>query len=289
MQDRITATIAYADIFDYPLTPQEVRLWSIGKTTVALPNKRYMTLRGRNRLIVLRAQREKWAKKKWRRAMWVASYFRWIPSLLLVGVTGGLAMNNVKRDDDIDLFIITSRGTLWTSRLLISILTQALGVRRLPNQKYVTDKICLNMFMAENALALNPRERDLFAAHEILQMRPLWERDGTYSRFLNANTWVKEFLPNAWEEKQKLPITNNQSPNKLFSLCLDIGYWILRIVEQPARLLQLWYMQTRRTSEVIEPGVLRFHPVDARTWVRNKYETRLKKLNLPLDNIFYHR
>lgn len=44
--------------------------------------------------------------------------------------------------------------------------------------------------------------------------------------------------------------------------------------------LQLKYMAPRRTTEVIEPGRIRFHPQDARKWVLEEYQERLKELGL---------
>lgn len=297
-QHRITATVAYADIFDYPLTPSEVDLWMIGSGVGAIRSDRtvqkfqkenveYVTLVGRESLWRVRRKRITYARNKWRLAHKVASFFYWIPTVLLVGVTGGLSMNNAKRNDDIDLFIITRSGALWTSRLLVSVVTQILGLRRVPNQKHVTNKICLNMFMADNALALDPNERDLFGAHEVLQMIPLWERAGVYKQFLYANSWVKWFLPNAWEMKRKgQRVESGARTHVYFSTLYSL---LFTLIEPLARWSQLWYMSKRRTSEVIEADVLRFHPLDARGWVRQKYANRLKRLKLPLDKIFYHR
>jgi len=52
------------------------------------------------------------------------------------------------------------------------------------------------MFVSEPALPES--ERDLFSAHEVLQMEPVFDRGNTYKKFLLANKWVKTFLPNAW-------------------------------------------------------------------------------------------
>ncbi len=49
-------------------------------------------------------------------------------------------------------------------------------------------------------------------------------------------------------------------------------------LEALARWAQLKYMQPRRTTEVVEPGRIRFHPQDARDWVLKEYKARLKKL-----------
>lgn len=57
-----------------------------------------------------------------------------------------------------------------------------------------------------------------------------------------------------------------------------MGKKILGQLEALARFLQLKYMKSRRTTEVIEPGRLRFHPQDIRGRVMLEYKERLKKL-----------
>ena len=49
-------------------------------------------------------------------------------------------------------------------------------------------------------------------------------------------------------------------------------------LEALARWAQLKYMAPRRTTEVVEPGRIRFHPQDARNWVLKEYQARLKKI-----------
>ncbi len=51
-------------------------------------------------------------------------------------------------------------------------------------------------------------------------------------------------------------------------------------LEALAQRAQLRYMKPRRTSEVVEPGRVRFHPQDAREWVLKEYQKRLKKLRI---------
>ncbi len=53
---------------------------------------------------------------------------------------------------------------------------------------------------------------------------------------------------------------------------------LLAQLEVLARWLQLKYMAPRRTTEVIEPGRIRFHPQDARKWVLKEYHQRLEEL-----------
>ncbi len=289
--DFAVAAVAYADIFDYPLTRGEMRLWCI-KTKISpgakLPLPRhveasgeYVFLEGRTRSTFQRKKRRQISKSKWRIARMVAKKLGYIPTIQLVGVTGGLAMDNARAKDDIDLFIITSAHTVWITRLLATLAVDAMGKRRKPGEVNVADRVCLNMFMGAEALGIAKKEQDLFAAHEVLQMVPLWERADAYRNFLGKNAWVEKFLPNAWKEKFQASRIEHRASN------FGFGIWCLRFLERPAKFFQLWYMSRRRTSEVVGDAVLRFHPRDARIWVKEALLRRLDRLDIPLDKIFY--
>lgn len=292
LRQSFIATVLYADVFDYPLSISEVLTWS------SIPMKTLPKIKGidtsgeficvyeRKHILMLRKKRCHIAKNKWRIARSRATIFRFVPSVLLVGVTGGLAMNNAKKNDDIDLFFIVRSRTLWITRMIVTVLSDLFHIRRRPGDLMVSDKICLNMFMSEEQLVIPKNEQDLFTAHEVLQMQPIWEREGAHHKFLQANFWVKHFLPNAWQQKNQESRIKNQEKQK-FSIQYSV--FILRVFEPIVRVFQLWYMKRRRTFEVIRSGMIRFHPKDARVWIRKKYKARLKKWNIPLDNIFYHR
>ncbi len=312
LHDATIATVVYADIFEYPLTTEELVLWvpflaSLkrshlfrlkGETLKSLRSGSvtYYGLRRVKKLVTVRQQRTVWSKKKILLVKRIARWFWIIPTITLVGVTGGLAMDNAKKEDDIDLFFITQKGTLWISRLLATVMTELLGVRRRPGDTRVRDKVCLNMFMAQDCLALPKSERDLFAAHEVLQMVPLWERERVYGKFLAANRWTRIFLPNAWEQKNqkslarppgRAKIKNQKYRSKIKNILTQFYIVILLQLEPVARILQLWYMKRHRTTEIVSASVIRFHPADARVWVREALVARLARYNIPLDKVFY--
>jgi len=294
---KVFAAVAYADVFDFPLTRDEIRLWAVGGidrvpsslTGLDISKKagiEYVCLPKRKSLVHIRQLRQKSAVFKWRRIHAASRLFRIIPTLLLVGVSGGLAVENAKEGDDIDLFFVSRKNTLWLTRSLVTFVAEILGMRRRPGDRRVKNKICLNMFMAEDALSLPRNERDFFAAHEVLQMVPLWEREGVYQRFLSANRWVKHFFPNAWHDKIRGMVRSDKKSR------INVLTWLqgaIALLEPVASFVQRVYMRKRRTSEVIEYGMIRFHPNDARKWVREKYALRLQQSDIPLDKIFYHR
>lgn len=298
LRDAIVSALSYANIFDYPLTEEEVRTWLPYVRNYprhALKNIYYSFRPGR-RLFETRKKRAEWATDKWMRARWVANLLKRIPTIKLVGVTGGLTRSNARAEDDIDFLVITAPKTLWVTRALSTILLDILRLRRRPSDTNVRNLVCLNMFMSEDGLTIPVKERDLFTAHEVLLMTPLWERDNAYIKFLRANTWVKKFLPNAWEQQKmnyESRIMNYEKRKSRYfyviSFILHTSYVILQFIEPVAQFMQLRYMNRRRTTEVVTDHVIRFHPRDARVWIKRKLEERLARFNIPLDKVFFGR
>ncbi|TSC53190.1 MAG: hypothetical protein LiPW16_465 [Microgenomates group bacterium LiPW_16] len=214
LKKAVLSTLAYADVFDYPLSASEVWKFLIGHPEIKADDVQKALLRinadlklidadgkfffslGRQKIVNLRKKREQWSQKKMKIARRVAKWLKLVPTIKMVAVTGALAMGNSDKDDDIDLLIVTSKNRLWLTRLLTVILVELVTQRRRPQDTNVKDKICLNMFLDENHLRVPKKEQDLFSAHEVCQMRVLCEKDGVYKRFLEENRWVKQFLPN---------------------------------------------------------------------------------------------
>jgi len=282
----VARTIFYADIFMYPLKLDEIYRWLIGyrKTNVKILHKfipsfvavknAYYFIEGKHTDITRREKRLRISQKKFQYIRGVIKILGLIPTIELIGVTGALAMYNADRDDDIDICIIASEKTVWTTRFLTVVLLELMRIRRRPREKKVGDKVCANMFLDASKLALPMGERDLYAAHEILQMKPLYIRSRVYEKFLKTNEWVKRFLPNAYNPAMK------QSRDKAMtqhSLLHNISVSLLWLFEPVAQAIQLWYMHNHRTIEIVQNGYLRFHPQDARLWIMNEYKKRLDK------------
>jgi len=210
LQKRILKTLVYADIFDYPLTFNQLKKFLITsqkkdfkigdvKLKEIAEKGNYFFLRGREKIVKERKRKEKYADRKLKIAQQVVRVLRLIPFIKMVAVTGNLAMRNANQEDDIDFLIITQRKRLWLSRFFAVVLLELLGKRRRPEEKEVKDKICLNMFLDEDHLEMSEKQQNLFSAHEILQLKSLYEKDKFYDKFLDQNRWVKKFLAN-WKK-----------------------------------------------------------------------------------------
>ena len=258
----------------------EVVLWTkkLIKTEKIKEKDNFYFLRGREKIVETRKKREKESRKKLEIAKRTAGFLKIIPTVKMVAVTGALAMNNSKKEDDIDFLIVSEKNRLWITRFLATILMEIFGKRRRPKNKNITDKICLNMFLDEEHLTVLQKEQDLFTAHEVIQLKPLWEKDNIYQKFLIANKWVEEFLGNAIVKLQNSKIPKFQN-KKFLALSWNCKLCTLSfaLFENALKHFQLFYMRKRRTTEVISDNIIRFHPKDARVWVLKKYQERIKK------------
>jgi len=272
----IIRTIIYSDIFDYPLTLEEIVKFLVGESEVGMgvvlnsltkiiaDSKQIYTdgefyfLKGRKEIIELRKRRMGWSEKKWKIARGTAKKLKVIPMIKMVGITGALAMKNCKETDDIDLMVITVADRLWLTRLILYVLAPILGIRRRkPKEREVEDKICFNLFLEESSLQIQPE--NLFFAHEICQVKPIFWKDNIYEKFLWENQWVSNFLPNAKNSLKfkvqssklgkKHPISQSASWRILISFFNTLAFK-----------LQYLYMKPKITNEKVSRHQAFFPP-----------------------------
>jgi len=275
----VLATLSYFDLFSYPLSEEEVFFWLSAKAGRQEVKKALEELRKAGKIslkdgfyffpqknsVEQRKKQEGEAVGKIKKAQKAARLLGLLPGILLVGLTGNLAMKAAKKEDDIDFLIITRSGWLWRSRFLAISLLELLGWRRRPNQKEVRDKICLNLFLEEGHLALKKERHDLYTAHEILQMKPLVDKADAYQRFLQANFWAASFLPQAWGEKK----VKSKEGKEATTVSPPI-------VEKILADFQLKRISAHQSREEILPGQLFFHPQDRRGEMMRRYRKMIK-------------
>lgn len=204
LRDAILCAVIYGDLFDYPLTAQQIHRYlpcydvplaaveqqllddsRLGELLDSDPP--FWFLAGRAQLVEVRRQRSAFSSHLWRAAQRYGRLIAALPFVRMVAVTGALAMENAAcATDDIDLLIATAKGRVWLVRGQAVLLVRA--VRQLGVE------LCPNYVMAEDRLSLAPRS--FFTAHELAQLIPLYGCD-LYCRILEANAWIWHYLPNA--------------------------------------------------------------------------------------------
>ncbi len=220
-RNNILATLAYYDVFDFPLKEEEIFRFLVNLELFSIAGNRQTpdfneikaeleTLRsesivnfydgfyflfGRDYLVPLRLKREKIAKKKWRKVFYAAGWLRFLPYVKAVFASGSLAMSNADELGDLDILVIVRHGRIWLSRLLISGLVSLIGMRRKYNQKIAPDKICLNHYITDKSLTISCRS--IYTAQTYINLKPVFVSDSRIiAEFYKANSWLADFALN---------------------------------------------------------------------------------------------
>ncbi|HUE87351.1 MAG TPA: hypothetical protein VMO26_14850 [Vicinamibacterales bacterium] len=194
-------SVIYAALFDYPLTPAQLRESLIGQPADEPALLRWYQAsaylqaaveyadgfffpRGRRDVLRTRAEREAISRRMLQEITGPLRLMTRMPFVRLVALSGSLAHLNASDDADLDLFVITCPGRVWTVTVAALLVARLLGWRK---------RLCLNYVISERALWIAPA--DLFSANQIVNLQPI-TGSKAYWRFLDANRFVQRFYPN---------------------------------------------------------------------------------------------
>lgn len=293
-EQAILKALIYSSIFQYPLTDSELWQYAISekpldkkifflklsKSSLIKKNKQLYFLSNEEHTVSLRLSREKIAAKKLVIAQKMSSILSKISMIQFIGISGSLSMANTREEDDIDLFIITQKKSVWITRVFILLILELVGKRRRKYAIHVNNKICINLLIEESHVAFPKSMQNLYTAHEIAQVKPLFNRNQTYEKFLLVNAWVKSFLPNTGFSISP-PAERGRTKE---SACLTgerpVGRGGLVFLNFLAKRMQLWYMKRHRTSEIITDTVLAFYTNDMEKKVLQMYTEKMKQYEI---------
>lgn len=248
----VSRTKAYGGFFRYPLSEEEIHHWLISDTLVSkkqiskyIQPLREKEIKIKNILKINTQKKENTAKE-------ILKITRFIPFICLIALTGSVAANNSKKDDDLDLLIVTRANTLWLVRPLFLLLLSCCFPRRHPgdNPHKNSNAFCPNLWLDTTALSLPKNRRNLYTAHEVLQIKPLFDRGQTHLRFIKSNSWTKKYLSNAYQSlsQKKLSKTPESMISK-FMFPLNAFMFVLQLI----------YMLPKKTSESVNINYAFFH------------------------------
>jgi hypothetical protein len=285
----ILTTIVYSDLFAFPLIKEEIFRYLITakpvtksefakalETVVTARHPSVVTydgfycLVGREEIITERKKNQPEVIKKMLIAKKAARALSSIPTILCIGISGSLGAGQAHASDDIDFFIITKKGTLFTTRLIVLGLLEFLGIRRKRKDTDPANKICSNLFIDETSLSWPTSRQDIYTAHEIAQLQPLFQREDSYHKFFAHNHWIHAFLPHA----TPYPLIVHHVP------ALPLLTPLLRPTEWIAATVQKTLMKQHQTNETVRKDFLALHPNDYRSKTLHLLRLKCRKLGL---------
>lgn len=282
LQEEIIKTITYFDIFDYPPTLSEIKKYlgekfvtteeieeSLAVMSLVQEYQGFYYLLGRKKIVEKRMERSEVSIYKNAKARLAAKIFSKIPTIKLIGISGSLSMNNSAAGDDIDLFIITSKNSLWMTRFLVRASLFFMGQKRLSRVEQFKDQFCINMYMSEEDLSFKKKQQNLFTAHEIAQLKVIYQKEQMYERLVKKNSWVNQYLPHAFT---KVRIKNRK--DTLLSLMV---YKLNSIIDPIFYTMQNTYLAMHKKSKVVSKSRAMFHSVNKGQLILDLFQLKLEQ------------
>ena len=299
LQEAILKAVAFFDMFDYPLTPFEI--WTfcgvkcgldeilevLNENNLPLETKYgFYFLNNRSEIVDIRQRRYNYANRKFKRALKIARLFKIIPWIKMIAVGNSIGANNLRDDSDIDFFIITEAKRIWVTRWFCVGLAKLLNLRPQPQKK--RDTICLSFYITSDNLELKKLMLaagdigDIYFIYWLANLVPIYNKDNAYLKLINANDWLKEYLPN-WQPHHSGRTRDVGSPFSEFYR--DFIDMIIGGADSLLKKIQLRIMpyvlrkqMNIDTRVVINDKILKLYVNDRREEFQGKYVLKLREI-----------
>ena len=207
----ILRTLAYFDLFQYPLTEKEIHLFHGQPCRPAMINGAMQSLLADKLIFSLNefyALHDDMALASRRRlgnqiaaehmkiAYHAAKLLSRFPYVKGLAISGSLSKNYSTEKGDIDFFIITTANRLWIARTLMHLYKKL---------TFITGRqqwFCMNYYVDEAGLEIE--EKNIYTAIEIATLLPMRGRM-SIDKFIQANAWTKKYLPGYLREETQSP------------------------------------------------------------------------------------
>lgn len=291
LEEAIAKTIAFFDLFEYPLTEWEIWQWLLGyecgfmDVRKALHSgqlkgiegkKGFYFLQGREEIINKRLEKYNYTERKFRRAVRIAKLFQFMPWVKMVAVGNNIGAHNLSNDGDIDFFIVTEKNRIWTVRFFSVLIVKILGLR--PKRLVMKDKICLSFFVSEDNSDLQGLmiDEDIYFLYWFAGLTPIYVKNGF--DFFGKNKWINGYLPNLKKEKMILKRMVRGGN------CVSLGFLgrlepLLKRLQSMILPKEIKEKMNIGSDVMVNDRILKFHLNDRRSDFRDKWKRKIYELS----------
>lgn len=279
LEKAIYRTLVYFAYFQFPLTFRELYTWLLApersyteeevntciETSSWLSDKTsrfgvYISLTTCRMWVNAREDRYIDAQRKQKKAQRFAAFLMMLPGVVGVAICNSLAWHATHAEGDIDFFVLTKPGRIWSVRLLATLPLRFLGMRPGEGAK---DPFCLSFFVDETAcdlLMVREGDEDWYLAYWVMSLQWIGGGRGIGERFIFQNAWARAVLPHALPA---LPISS-LSARSLLKLPNIIPERWARYVQERMFPASIADKKNKGTHIIVNDHMLKFHEEDAR-------------------------
>jgi hypothetical protein len=198
----ILTTLAYFDIFQYPLTQAEIffflrnphnhpdfarALFQLLDDGQIFMVDDFYALKDDFNLAVRRRKGNIAASELLHTANGIAKFLSGFPFVRGVAISGSLSKNYADDTSDIDFFIITKKNRLWLARTFMHFFKKFTFL--IKKEHF----FCMNYYVDESGLEI--KEKNIYTATELATLLPL-RGITAFQDLFKSNGWSRNFLPN---------------------------------------------------------------------------------------------
>lgn len=276
----VLRTLLYADIFSGTLTFSELSVFLLSERRISKKEISFSLSQLQKKLetknlverVYLGEVARHFSEEKWRAITQLVQILSYIPWIESIWITGSIAAQNDKPQDDIDLLFITSKNRLWLTRLFVVSIGLLLGKYRRfgESEDGVQNKWCCNIWLENTALSIFEQRQDIYIAREMIQAIPVYKRwDISAESWLEQNAWIKKWC--FYGYIFALQRAKNTFSLLRFSLLFPVPF-IASLFNTVAFWLQMLSIRTKQTREEIYQDRVFFHPSNTHQHVVQGYE-----------------
>lgn len=233
-KQHILNTLAYFDIFQYPLLKEEIHRFhgqstdaaSIDEAIISLTEEQFIfrvdefyALHNERSLAARRRLGNQLAAEQMKTAQKAAKILSRFPYVRGLAISGSLSKNYSTEKTDIDFFIITSANRLWIARTLMHLYKKLTFLNG--RQKW----FCMNYYVDRAGLEIE--EKNIFTAMEIATLIPMHGKM-VLDDFKLMNKWIRNYFPAGVNNTDKVPEIKKRWLGKLIEgICNNrFGNWL---------------------------------------------------------------
>lgn len=158
-------------------------------------------------------------KRLYYKALRISLILRFVPFIRLIALNGSVAKNEANEKSDIDFWIVTKKGRIWTCRAFVLILTQLTGLRVDYKNQKIAGRACFNCFQTEDNLTIKPQTEKI--AKDYSKIFIFWYKGDLLNKYLFNNKWILNY-----GQKFDVKILKR----KIFGFILNLFITILRFI-----------------------------------------------------------
>lgn len=205
IKELIIVHVCYRDVFNAPVPIKSLKIWmgirsenllifntalaELKKEGLIIEIQGYLACIAKEEIIHDQKRKSELTKQiiaKGQRGLDILSK---IPFIRFVGISGSIAAENPTNDFnekhiDLDLFVVTSKNTLWCFALLERIFTNLVRLFK-GNHFY-----CFNYITEESFLEIY--NKNFYTATELVNLSPICDK-GVLNKFISCNEWIERY------------------------------------------------------------------------------------------------